>query len=787
MGTASRPPFAHARPRYRRAIVAALLAVGVSACIAPQSGMRPGASAARFTESNNLLGNAHFDGGGYLPWSVSFTSPGEARGQVEGGAFCMQVDHAGTNRWDAQMRHRDMVIQRGRSYTVQFKAWASAPMRVRPKVGMAGPPYAEYWADTVELTTEPQTFSAEFLMKGGDDPTAELAFHAGGELAPPTPYSVCLDDVYLLDPDFRRASTAADLPRPPIRVNQLGYLPKLAKHAALVSDVREPQPFVLLDDTGAEVHSGTTRVHGADEASGDHVHVIDFSALQTRGRYRIRVGEALSHPFAIDPGLYAGLRGDALAYFYHNRSGIPIEMPHAGHARWTRPAGHMGDRSIPCSSAANCSYTLDVSKGWYDAGDHGKYVVNGGIAVWTLLNLYERSEHLEGDGAPFADGALSIPEGGNGVPDLLDEVRWQLEFMLGMQVPEGDPRAGMAHHKMHDIKWSELPLRPDQADLRRELQPPSTAATLNLAAVAAQAARIYEAFDAAFAARCRKAAERAWLAAAKHPAVYAPKKGVGGGPYDDEDVSDERYWAAAELYVTTGGARYLKALRSSPHHRAVASVLRETSAEAGMGSSMTWQVTDALGAISLAIVPSKLPAAERKAARQGVVAAADAYLETLASQGYRVPLSPGRSGELPWGSNSFVLNNLLVMALAHDFSGEARYLEGVHTGMGYLLGRNPLDQSYVTGYGARPLRNPHHRFWAQSLDRDYPPPPPGAVSGGPNSGLQDPHAQAAGLAGCAPQKCFVDHIEAWSVNEITINWNAPLAWVAAFLDEKSSR
>ena len=105
--------------------------------------------------------------------------------------------------------------------------------------------------------------------------------------------------------------------------------------------------------------------------------------------------------------------------------------------------------------------------------------------------------------------------------------------------------------------------------------------------------------------------------------------------------------------------------------------------------------------------------------------------------------------------------------------------------MDYLLGRNPLDQSYVTGYGARPLENPHHRFWAQpGATPSIPPPPPGVVSGGPNSALQDPYAKAAGLEGCAPEKCFVDNIEAWSVNEITINWNAPLAWVAAFLDEQ---
>jgi endoglucanase len=61
------------------------------------------------------------------------------------------------------------------------------------------------------------------------------------------------------------------------------------------------------------------------------------------------------------------------------------------------------------------------------------------------------------------------------------------------------------------------------------------------------------------------------------------------------------------------------------------------------------------------------------------------------------------------------------------------------------------------------------------------------LSGGPNSALQDPYAKAAGLAGCKPQKCFIDNIESWSTNEITINWNAPLFWVSAWLDEVAAK
>ena len=154
-----------------------------------------------------------------------------------------------------------------------------------------------------------------------------------------------------------------------------------------------------------------------------------------------------------------------------------------------------------------------------------------------------------------------------------------------------------------------------------------------------------------------------------------------------------------------------------------------------------------------------------------------------------MPFDPGNEDgkpSYPWGSNSFVATNAMVLGLAYDFTKKPRYRNGVASAMNYLLGTNPMGQSYVTGYGEKPLENPHHRFWAKQSRADFPSAPPGVLSGGPNSSLQDPYVQAAGLKkkGCAPQKCYLDNIEAWSVNEITINWNSPFAWMTAFLDEQ---
>jgi endoglucanase len=430
---------------------------------------------------------------------------------------------------------------------------------------------------------------------------------------------------------------------------------------------------------------------------------------------------------------------------------------------------------VPCASDAGCDYVLDVSGGWYDAGDHGKYVVNGGISVWTLLDLYERSvQSAQADG--LADGRMHIPEAGNGVPDLLDEARWEIEFLLKMQVPAGKPLAGMVHHKMHDKEWTELGVAPHEDKSQRVLMAPSTAATLNLAAVAAQAARLYRAFDPPFSKRCLAAAQRAFDAATAHPALFAPASNkVGGGPYDDSDVRDEFYWAAAELFVTTGEARYGELVSRSALHDQLPIRLPGAS---GDNTVLTWQNVAAAGTITLALNAN---GDERTRARAAIVRAADALLAVREHEGYGLPFAAA-DGKYPWGSNSFVLNNGLVLGLAHDFTGEAKYLDALVSVMDYVLGDNPLDQSYITGYGIRPLRNPHHRFFSHQLRADRPEPPPGLVSGGPNSGLQDPIAQGAGLAGCAPQKCFLDHIESWSTNEVTINWNAPLAWVVWYLD-----
>ncbi|MEU3449196.1 glycoside hydrolase family 9 protein [Streptomyces thermolilacinus] len=563
-----------------------------------------------------------------------------------------------------------------------------------------------------------------------------------------------------------------------VRVNQVGYLPDGPKRATVVTTATQALTWRLRDASGTVVASGPTVPRGADTPSGQSVHVADFSSYRSTGSgYVLTVDGSGSAPFDIRADLYDTLRADSMAFFHHQRSGIAIDASLVGSAH-ARPAGHLGvapnkgDTSVPCQAAV-CDYTRDVRGGWYDAGDHGKYVVNGGLSTWLVVNSFERAKR-SGTEAALGDSTLRVPERGNGTPDVLDEARWELDFLMRMQVPEGKPYAGMAFHKIHDAEWTGMPTRPERDAQPRELHRPSTAATLNLAAATAQCARVFRPYDSAYADRCLSTARRAWTAARATPALHAPESdSTGGGAYADTRVSDEFYWAAAELYATTGESAYRDAVTSSPWH---------TAADAFSPYGFGWADTAALGRLVLATVPNGLPASDVARVRASVTAAADGYLSRMAAQGYAVPVP---ADGYFWGSNGEVANDAVVMAVAAELTGDGRYRAGALETLDYLLGRNALGLSYVTGYGETFAQNQHHRFWAHQLDASLPRPPAGSLAGGPNSALQDPVARER-LTGCAPAACYIDHIDSYSTNEVAINWNAPLAWLAAYAAERTS-
>ncbi|MET9241544.1 glycoside hydrolase family 9 protein [Nonomuraea sp. NPDC003709] len=710
-------------------------------------------------EGPEQIVNGTFDSGTAPWWSTGNTTLA-----IDAGRLCADIPGGTANPWDVIIGQNDIPLVAGDTYAYRFSASATPAKVGKALIQLPVDPWTQYLSANPELSVSGNDYSYTFTAPVSL-PNSQVVFQLGGSAEP---WRFCMDNVSLkggAEPEVYEPDTG-----PRVRVNMVGYLPQGPKNATVVTSATTALDWELKNADKQTVAKGRTTPRGVDASSGQNVHTLDFGSYRKPGKdYTLTADGETSRPFDIAADIYDQLPTDALKFYYTQRSGIEIlDSLRPGYAR---PAGHagvapnQGDVSVPCQPGV-CDYSLDVKGGWYDAGDHGKYVVNGGISVYQLMAAYER------DRAAFKDGQLAIPESGNGKPDILDEARWEQEFLLSMQVPEGKPFAGMAHHKIHDRNWTGLPLLPHLDPQPRELHPTSTAATLNLAATAAQAARLFAPYDPAFAARNLKAARRAWAAAKANPARYAdPNDGTGGGAYNDADVSDEFYWAAAELFITTGEKEFKDFVLASPHH--TGDIWRDR--------GFDWGNTAQLGRLDLATVPNALP--DRARVRQSVVAGAEKYLAVQRAHPYGLPYNPP---DFDWGSNNLVLNNLVVLATAYDLTGHEKYRAAVREGMDYILGRNALNHSYVTGYGEVASHNQHSRWYSHQLDPALPNPPRGTLAGGPNSGIQDPLAQRL-LKGCKPQFCYIDDIESWATNELTINWNSPLAWVSAFLADKSGR
>ena len=659
-----------------------------------------------------------------------------------------------------------------------------------------------------------------------------------------------------------------------ISVNQLGYYSNLQKIATLgdndgdplygstkISLSKDTYTWELVDaGSGTVKKTGTTGKKFFDPDSCDNVCKIDFSDYTEPGSYYLRIADTKwrSFEFEISDDIYSNKYGkdntmltNSLNYFYQNRSGCDIEASYitsgdkstlaheGGHKTDTASVQKAWINEYKDSSEATGTYAsskLTASGGWYDAGDHGKYVVNGGISIWTLQNMYERALGTDGKDKFAASNTttMKIPEGGDKVPDVLDECAYELDWIAKMKVESSEPTwgsvaAGLYYHKLHDHKWTGLATKPwdyeEEWGTVRIVKPPTFAATLNYAACAAQAARLWNEFDSSKAKTYLSTAIEAYKAYQKwyYPAakdeetrkdsLYAPMyQAKGGGPYGDNEVLDDAYWAACELFISCSalGDDYASTAKSEleGYTNAYKVTTRITGGEnaSGEGSFTTfnWGNTASAGSLSLALHKDLLGSSDVSTLEASIVKAAGEYIDQEEKQGYGIPYvydGPGYNdpNNLPesvtihgyeWGSNSMVINNLIVMAYAYDQTKDVQYMNGVVSGLDYLFGCNPLSFCYITGYGEYHEKNPHHRYWSHELDKDLPMAPDGVLSGGPNAGLQDPYVRALsfvpGEEGNPSQRCFVDSIEAWSTNEVTINWNAPLAWIVSFMDDEAA-
>lgn len=542
---------------------------------------------------------------------------------------------------------------------------------------------------------------------------------------------------------------------PGIHLNQLGFLPGAHK-LAVVEGTAARRFRVVRADNAAVVLEGALPAGSEWAPAGLAAAVADLSAVTTPGRYRLVVDGMLpSEPFVVARQAYAALTDAALKGFYFNRAGTALQAAHAG--VWARPAGHPDDQVEVHASAASESRptgtVIAAPRGWYDAGDYNKYVVNSGITTYTLLAALEHFPEF------FGARDVGIPESGDSVPDILDEARWNLLWMLDMQ----DPADGGVYHKLTNLRF-DGEVMPDKATTRRYVVQKTTAATLDFAAVMAVASRVHGAYGMQFpgaASRMREAAKSAWRWAQANPAVaYRQPQDVQTGAYGDRRLDDEFIWAAAELYLLTGEAQYLQALRE----------------RSGVPTVPSWSDVAGLAWISLAAARDQLPAEERERVVQQVNALAGNLAAQWRQSPWRVAM---QRGDFVWGSNAVVLNQAIMLLQGYRMSGQREYLDAAQSQLDYVLGRNPLGVSFVTGYGLRTPQHIHHRpSQADGIEA----PVPGLLAGGPNPGRQDARDCPVEYPSALPAMAWLDHECSYASNEIAINWNAPLVYVAAAIE-----
>lgn len=567
---------------------------------------------------------------------------------------------------------------------------------------------------------------------------------------------------------------AVQATRPPIRVNQLGYLPHGPKRGTLVCAATEPINFTVRSEDGTALFSAWSAPWPVrpEPTSGLTVHMLDFTAVTGEGvRLRVEAAGHRSHPFDMTHALYDRLRDDALRFFLLMRSGSPIADERA--PGYGRPAGHLGrppnrgDTAVPAWAGPDAEQlypgwrrqgTLDVSGGWYDAGDYGKYVTSGAIAVWQLLGILDLLARAR-PSAAYGE----LPR------TVVAECRWQLDWLLRMQVPAGDPLAGLAFHRVQGTTWSPLPGYAHEDPTERVLHRPSTPAALHLAAATAHAARLLGHLDQTYARRLLTAARTAYAAAQRHPALIPPDDHArfGGGPYHDDKLTDDFYWAAVELWLATGEHSYRRDLLASVEH----------TADPFDPSGFDFNQVSVPARIDIALAGQRLD--HHDAVADSLRSGADRLLDLQADQPWGQPYAPADGWD--WGSNGRLLNNLVVLASAHLLTGEPRYRDGVISGMDYVLGRNALGQSYLTGYGTDHTRHQRTRQFGHDLDPTMPPPPPGALAGGANSRPAPDFPYDPRLVGLPPQCCYLDEPTSEVTNDVCIRWNAPLAWVTTYL------
>src|SRR5580658_1704092 len=532
--------------------------------------------------------------------------------------------------------------------------------------------------------------------------------------------------------------------------NQSGYLPDSEKIASVRVEGGSDRSFEIYSEhTGGSVFQGQMTTPLMDAASGDRVALADFTPVTAPGTYRLVTKGIRSQPFPVGKDVYLNPLKLSMRAFYGQRCGCAVDLGDGYRHATCHQAGAYHPSSGRTGAVPNHG-------GWHDAGDYGRYIVNSGITTGTLLwawELYPRD---------LRSLSLRIPESGGKLPDYLAEIRWNLEWMMSLQDNDGG-----VWHKQTSEQFCGFVMPEDDHLISYIIGTgaspyKSTAATADFAAVMAIAARCYRAYDAAFSAGCLAAARQAWSWAVAHPQVtFANPPGIGTGAYGDTHCNDEILWASAELWRTTGEGQYEQAFldggKALPLETAIA--------------APTWSNVAPLAYWTYALAEQKGNGTMRSRILAQTAAAAQSLLARWRSSGYGNTLAPT---DYVWGSNGVAANQSLLLLMANQLQADRQLVDGALGNLHYLLGRNCFGVSWVTQVGTNPFVHPHHR---PSTADQLPAPWPGLLSGGPNAKPADKVAQT--LHKLPPMRMWLDDQMAPSLNEVAINWNAPLVFLLA--------
>lgn len=548
-----------------------------------------------------------------------------------------------------------------------------------------------------------------------------------------------------------------------IRLNQVGMYPSQEKTAVIEGTAKSVTIKDAATGKKAAVKPRVLRTATSPWSKKQRT-VVDFSALTKPGTYTISSGSETA-TFTISDEALHDVTAATLKAFYLIRSGMAIDKQYAG--VYARPCGHPDTEVLIHPSAASlgrpAGSKISSPGGWYDAGDYNKYIVNSAFSIGIVLCSYEQNRGY------YDALSVNIPESKNQTADLLDEMMYNLRWMLTMQ----DPYDGGVYHKLTTPNFEGF-VMPTDCKQQRYVVQKSTTATLDFAAVMAQAARIFKGNKdyPTFADEAARAAMAAYGWAERNPRVLYQQRrltnpAVSTGEYGDFNTTDEWYWAATELYLLTGDQQFADVAAKNQPKRF---------------SAPTWGNVAALGTYELLMHPQSTinnpPSTIHHQLSTSLLSYCDSLIATTKASSFQTPCgnSPRDFG---WGclAETFGANGL-TLCIANRLTGDAKYLAAAQQNADYVLGRNATGYCYITGFGSKSPMHPHHRISeADGIDAPF----PGLVAGGPNPGQQD-IAEVKTYPSKQPDESFTDVMQSYASNEIAINWNASILALLGWLE-----